>query len=45
MPFGMASGVGREMGVLYWGGDRLRGRVSFGVNVRHPIVTNGVFVA
>jgi len=26
---------------IRWGGDRWIGRVSFGVNVRHPFVTNG----
>ena len=33
--------VGREMGVLDGSGDRQRGRGSFGVNLRHPLVTNG----
>jgi len=44
MPFRMVSGVGREMGVLDGGGDRRRERDSFGVNVGHPIVTNGNFM-
>jgi len=43
--FGVVSGVGRGMGVLDGGGDHRRGRGSFGVNVGHPIVTNGDFVA
>jgi len=30
MPFGLVSGVGRRMGVLDGGGDRRRGRGSFG---------------
>jgi len=42
MPFGVASGVGRGKGVLNGGGDRRRGRGSFGVNWR-PIVTSGAF--
>ena len=29
------------MHVLDWGGDRSRRRGNFGVNVEHPIVTNG----
>jgi len=33
------------MVVLDFGGDRRRGRGSFGVNVGRPIVTNGDFVA
>ena len=40
MPFEEVSGVGRGMGGDA-GGDRQRGRGSFGVNVGHPIVTNG----
>jgi len=43
MPFGMMSAVGRGMGVLDGGGDRRRGRGSFGVNLGRPIVTNGDF--
>jgi len=45
MPFGVVSGVGRGMGVLY-GVDIVKweGTVSE-VNVGHPIVTNGDFVA
>ena len=42
MPFGVVSRVGRRMGVLDGGGYRQRGRDSFGVNVGHPIVTNGI---
>ena len=45
MPFGLVCEVSRGMGVLVGGGERRRGRGSFGVNVRHPIVTNGDFVA
>jgi len=40
----VVNGVSRGMGVLDFGGDRRRGRGSFGVNVGHPIVTNGDFV-
>ena len=36
----MVSAVGQGKGVLDGGGDRRRGRVSFGVNVEHPIVTH-----
>jgi len=45
MPFGVVSGIGLGMGVLDFGGDRRRGGDSFGMNVGHPIVTNGAFVA
>ena len=45
IPFWVVSGVGLGMGVLDFGGDRRRGRGSLGVNLRHPIVTNGDFVA
>jgi len=45
MPFGVLSGVGLGMGVLDFGGDHRKGRGSLGVNLRHPIVTNGDFVA
>ena len=41
----MVSGVGLDMGVLDFGGDRRRGRGSLGVNLWRPIVTNGDFVA
>ena len=44
MPFGTVSGVGREMGVLDEGGDRRRGKGSFGVNLGRPIITSGDFV-
>ena len=37
MPFEMASGVGRGMGVLDGGGDRRRGMDSFGVNFGRPV--------
>jgi len=43
MPFGVVSGVGRRIGVLYRGGDRRRG--SFEVNLGRPIVARGDFVA
>jgi len=45
MPFGVVSGLGLGRCVLDFGGDRRRGRGSLGVNLRHPIVTNGEFVA
>jgi len=46
MPFGVVSGVGREMGVLDEGGDHQRqGGVSFVGEFGCPIVTNGDFVA
>jgi len=32
------------MGILDRGGDHQRGSGSFGVNLGHPIVTNGDFV-
>jgi len=37
----VVSGVGRGMGVLHGGRDGQRGMGSFGVNVWHPILTNG----
>jgi len=37
----VVSRVGRGMGVSDGGGDRRRGRGSFGVNLGRPIVTNG----
>jgi len=43
MPFRVVSGVGRGMGILDRGGDRRRGRSSFGVHVGYPIVINGDF--
>jgi len=45
MPFGMVSGIGREMGVLYRpsGGYRRRERAVLGVNLGRSIVTNGDF--
>jgi len=45
MLFGMVSRVGQGMGILDGGGDRQRGRSSFRVNLGHPIVTNGDFLA
>ena len=44
MPLEMVNGAGRGVGVSM-GGDRRRGRGSFGVNFGRPIVTNGDFVA
>jgi len=41
MPFGVVSGVGLGMGVLDFCSDGRRGRGSLGVNLWHPIVTNG----
>ena len=44
MPFRVVSGVGRGIGVLDGGGDRQRGRGSFGgVNLGYPILTNETF--
>jgi len=45
MPFGVVSGVRLRIGVLDFGGDRRRGRGSFGSEFGRPIVTNGTFVA
>jgi len=42
MPFGVVNGVGQGMGIFDWGGDRRKGRGSFGVNVGRPVVTNGI---
>ena len=45
MPFGVVSGVSRGMGVLD-GVEIVQGKEAvLRVNVGHPIVTNGVFVA
>jgi len=45
MPFWMVSGVGQRMGVLD-GVEIIEGKGAvLGVNVGHPIVTNGDFVA
>jgi len=45
MPFGMVSGVGRGMDVLD-GVVVIEGEGQFlGVNLRHPILINGEFVA
>ena len=44
MPFGVVSGIGRQMGVLHKGGYRRRGGDILGVNVEHPIVTYVDFV-
>jgi len=44
MPFGVVSGIGLDMGVLDFGGDRRRRRDSLRVlNLGRPIVTNGAF--
>jgi len=43
MPFGVASGVGRGMGVLDGDGYRRRGRAALGLNLGRPIVTIGDF--
>jgi len=43
VPFEVVRGVGREIGVLD-GVKSSKGRGTFGVNVGHPIVTNGDFV-
>ena len=40
MPLGVVSWVWLGVGVLDFGGDRRRGRGSFGVNLGHPIVSN-----
>ena len=45
MPFGVVSGIGLDMGVIDFGGDRRRQRGSLGVNLHRPIVTKGDFVA
>jgi len=45
MPFGVVSGFGLGRGVLDFGGDRQGEGAVWGVNLRHPIVTNGDFVA
>jgi len=45
MPFGVMSVVGQMMVVLNWGEERRTGRGSLAVNVGHPVVTNGDFVA
>jgi len=45
MQFGMVSGVCRGMDVLDGGGNRRRKSSSFGVNMGHPTVTTGDFVA
>jgi len=39
--FGMVSGVSRGMDVLDWDEDRRREGTVLGVNVGHPIVTEG----
>jgi len=44
MSFGVVSEVGRGMGVLNGSGDHKRGMGSLGVNLGHPIVTDGDFV-
>jgi len=45
IPVGVVSGVGLGMGVLD-GVEIVKGEGAvFGINVRHPIITNGDFVA
>jgi len=44
MPLGVVTGVSREMGVLH-GMEFVEGGAVLGVNVGHPIVTSGDFVA
>jgi len=43
MPFGVVSGVDRGMGVLDGSGYRRREGAVLGLNLGHPIVTNGNF--
>jgi len=43
MPFGMVSGIGRGMGVLDGGGNRRRGRDSFGSDFRASHCNHGNF--
>jgi len=46
MPFGVVSGVSKEMGVLYYKVEICqKAEANVGVNVGHPNVTNGEFVA
>ena len=45
MLFGMVNGVGQGTGVLDRGDDCRREGAVLGVNLGHPIVTNGDFVA
>jgi len=45
MPFGVVSGVKLGMGLLDFGGDRRRKGTVLGMNLGHPILTNGAFVA
>ena len=45
MAFRVVSGVGRGISVLDVDGDRQKEGAVLGVNVGHPIVTNGDFVA
>jgi len=44
MSFGVVNGVGRWMGVLGRGGDRQKEKAVWGLNVGHPIATNGEFL-
>jgi len=41
MPFWVVSGVSQENGCIRWGGDHRGKGAVLGVNVEHPIVTNG----
>jgi len=45
MPFWVVSGVGHRTGVLDGGCDRQREETVLGVNLGHPILVNGDFVA
>ena len=45
LSFGGVSGMGSGIRVLDRGYDRRKERDSFGVNLGHPIITNGGFVA
>ena len=45
MPFGMVSGVSRGMSVFDGGGDSRSEGAVLGVNLGHPVVTSGDFVA
>ena len=45
MFFGVVNGVGREMDVLYAGGDHRRVRGNFGGKCGYPIITSKDFVA
>jgi len=44
IPFAVVSGVGQGMGALDGGRDHRREGEVLGVNVGHPIVTNGTLL-